>query len=1169
MAAEAIYKLDPTRSIHLRGFDRRGAAASICEATATGFKAYGVYRDMADFAVVMLWDADNFFEHARMKYLPDFDFSGMVLTFDLEVDGLQPIDSPKFNWIDWRSLDVVRTNGEPVKVDLWENATLQAGSFSVASGDFTLQMANPQGYDRVTLWHQNVAFDYIAPAALKISVEYQFFAAGAGTIHSITVDGRVYSHTETTGQSSADVAAALIALVNAGAGDSDVTAAVGSVAYAVLLTNITDAGTTYSVSATGGTTETLYRFGPGTVARSLRDQINGADWVTLGGTYALLASTSGATLTLKAARYGTVNVSGTAVSWVSGERFTGVAAGSKIFLAGVEATISTVNSATSITLTAAAASGTGVRYQAERGGYDGNMLNVYAIAKNGRLDTAESNVHFAGGSSAVTWRISIDFTALGIDSIRQAWLTLAPLLADGADYLDTEWTATVSNWSVSDPSSHRQLKVAGPGSVRVGSRNAWATYTGSGWSEASANNLYRGFARKSKTTGDKVSVRYSCQATHDLYLGTELYADRGIVSVQLDGDTATSVDCYVAGDPAIVTRRKLRSAVAAGEHVVEITVSGTKHASLGAWDANASDYWFIFDYIEAAVLADVPDPAQTYSDLSPALDYSTDHTYKQTPQRLLWSFDRLGFHGHMNEYLGVFWWNERVRAGATWSTLTVQFGGTWADGDAAFIDIGGFVMGKSVFPADTSSTIAQHFRNFINGALVAMWAETTGTAGELLIHARTPVWGDTHSVSITSTAGTVSTSGSLAVGVEGDWMVDPGAAEAINWPTRKWHEDLYAEVFARGRLITTAISMELVNPPDDPSGGDVWAARYLNGVAVETDVGFASLKTTHCSFVPEVLAYQKRVMKTLAGLQDAAGLTPWLQFGEFLWWFFSAKALVPSAVSNTTPIEIYFTLPHGLTTGATILNAGYRGCTAANGHFTVTVVNAYQVALDGSAGNGAWVSGSGGSRTGGMAFYDDETTAAAVTALGRSLASFYTQEDDPTINSGADVAFLHGRLKNHIDAIRAEVLATYAGAKFELLFPYDVLHPTVYYTDELPFPQGGRLNAEVSLPPAFQAKSGSGLDRLKVEALSWGSFYRHLDRAKESIGVAQGAGWTWPVADTAYLVPWFNGGCPWRAEFLHARALSAPLINFWAFDHLCLMTWPDEMPTARATARIF
>ena len=45
-------------------------------------------------------------------------------------------------------------------------------------------------------------------------------------------------------------------------------------------------------------------------------------------THALMASNSGAAITLTAARYGTVNVSGTAVTWVSGTMFPGIMPGS-------------------------------------------------------------------------------------------------------------------------------------------------------------------------------------------------------------------------------------------------------------------------------------------------------------------------------------------------------------------------------------------------------------------------------------------------------------------------------------------------------------------------------------------------------------------------------------------------------------------------------------------------------------------------------------------------------------------------------------------------------------------------------------------------------------------------------------------------------------------------
>src|SRR5207245_1265281 len=96
---ERIYKLQPDRTVHLRGFDSFAAAASIHSATPDGFQVSGTFRDPADFAVAVLYDADNFFEHPSIKYLPDFDFSGLTLNFRLQyTEAVQPIDSPKFNW---------------------------------------------------------------------------------------------------------------------------------------------------------------------------------------------------------------------------------------------------------------------------------------------------------------------------------------------------------------------------------------------------------------------------------------------------------------------------------------------------------------------------------------------------------------------------------------------------------------------------------------------------------------------------------------------------------------------------------------------------------------------------------------------------------------------------------------------------------------------------------------------------------------------------------------------------------------------------------------------------------------------------------------------------------------------------------------------------------------
>lgn len=1056
-----LAKLDPRCTVNLRGFDRRGAAAALHGVTASGFTVSGVFRDMADFCVLKIWDADNFFEHYTLRYLPDCDFTGVVLTFDLHYDGLQPVDSPKFNWIDWATLDCVRADGSIAMVRLWDHATLQAGSFTAATATITVVDNGLQAFDRVTLWLNNIAFDYIVP-------------------------------NPATGVTAATVAAALAA------------------------------------------------------------QINTANWPALSPTLGLIASSSGAALTVKAARWGTVNTSGTTVTWASGEKLTAIPAGSTVWINGTAYTVASVASATSLTLTASAGTQSDVRYLAERGGADGNMLTVYGLWKNANLTFDAAAYPLTGGSSDCTWRVSIDFTARGVDQLREAWLTFAPALANGAAYVDTEWTATFTNWECTDPNGRLPLQVAGPGSVRVGNRDRWAVYTGTGWAEQDANNLWRGFARVSNTTGDQVRVRYHCQHAHDLWIGTALYVDKGIVSVSLDGDAATDLDCYLAVEPPVLPRRRVRTGVAAGAHELLIAVTGTKHA-------DSVNTWFTFDYLEAAVPGEPPAPQAVYTDVSAALDYGTDHTYKLPPGRVVGMLDAMGLRGPMNEYVSVFWWNQRKRVGGVFATLTVQFGGTWADGDAAFLSIGAFTMGKSVFPADTISTIAAHFAHFINGTLVAMWAETTATPGELLIHVRTPIWGDTFSTDKVSAAGTIITSGDLLVGTEGTWVVDDAATPVLNVAARRWHADLYQQVAAKGWQIVSAFSMELVNPPDAP--GAVWAARFADGSAVETDTGFGGLKSTHCSFTAAVLAYQQQAYAEAAALMDGAGLTPWLQFGEFLWWFFSSVARSVVGVSGN---QIQTNTAHGLASGDRAVIAGTR---VLDGTRTITVTGADTFTVDGTVLPGAWT-GTGQVRSGSMGFYDAETAAAAVAALGRPLAQFTCQDDDPdAFDGGADAAWLAGRIQAHVDAIRAHVLAAFPSAKFEWLHAYDVSHPDCYHTLDLPFPQGGRLNARVNTPAAWMVKAGSGLDRIKMEALSWGAFYRHGGLAGEAMRWPTVAPQSWPVADVAYLMPIFNGGCPWRAEYLDARRGHAAVLNFWAFDHLALMSWPLPLPRPRAGAR--
>ena len=197
-----------------------------------------------------------------------------------------------------------------------------------------------------------------------------------------------------------------------------------------------------------------------------------------------------------------------------------------------------------------------------------------------------------------------------------------------------------------------------------------------------------------------------------------------------------------------------------------------------------------------------------------------------------------------------------------------------------------------------------------------------------------------------------------------------------------------------------------------------------------------------------------------------------------------------------------------------------------------------------------------------MALYDTETAALATTALGRPLYTFRKPTDSPNVNGGADATFLRNRLRDHIAALRAHVLAAHSNARFELLYPYDVNHPTPAGIHQL----GGPLNFFINLPVEFKAKPGSGLDTFKMEALDFGAWNRSLDLARTAIEFPIDLGW--PKDSLRYLVPVFRGGGAWQKEYLEAKGLGIPVINFWAFDHFNLYNLDCREPESLATAQL-
>jgi hypothetical protein len=1059
---ERIYKLQPDRTVALRGFNSFAAAASIHSASPTGFQVSGTFRDAADFAVAVLYDADNYYEHPRIKYLPDFDFAGLTLNFSLTYsDGLQPIDSPKFNWIDWATLDCIRADGTTASVRLFDNAMLAGSSFPPASAVVNITSGSAiQPYDRVTLWFQNIAFDYIVPGTYPISAVFDFYAGVTGAVHSVIVNGRAYSYTELAGEGGADEASRLSEVINAGSGDPDVVATPAGNAISLSVRPGRE-GNAIALSASDGNAGvTIFGYTTAMVAEAIVSAINVTDWAAQNTTHALLASSTGAQITITAAQYGTLNAAGTAVSWVSGTMFSGITSGSAILIGGMLCAVASVQSPKTLTLSAPVpAPLTGVGYVAPRGGRDGNMIRLYSLVKDpASLSVDQDTIQLAGGSSAVTWNCSIDFTALGIDRLRQCWLTFAPSLVDGAPYTATEWLAAFSNWGLTG-SGTTCLQVAGPGSVRIEQDDAACAYTGTWNREAGFYSRY--FANV--TSDGSVTVTYTCQFTHDLYLGTSLYSDRALVGAVLDGDALPAIGCVLDVASAVVTRRLVKAGVAAGKHSVTFTIAGA-----GV---------FYFDFLEAAVLSDVPDALTPRTGISPALDFDTDHTYKLPPARLLWIMDRLGYAGPMNEYLGVFWWNQRIATGRSVSSAIVSFTGTFVAGDAIVLTVNGTALRKDVYPADTLETIAIHFASFVNETFVGAWASASG--GNLAISGRSPEAAYNLTLNATPTLTTRSTgvvsisplSPPAGVSSDNDWIIDDTASEPVNRATRDWHADFYAQCAARGREVVTACSMELVNPPAG------YAAMFPDGTAVSTSTGFGDLTSNHCAIGSlKMLAYQKAVYRSIAAMQTAAGLIPYVQYGEFLWWYFA--------------------------------NAG-----------------------------------------GGMAYYDAETKAAAVTALGRDLNVFNTTSDDPAVNGGADAVFLRNRLRDHVAALVKDLRSAYPAAICEVLWPYDVNYPAPLAVPGGD-PIGGPLNRFVNLPVEWQKQGSSGLDKMKVEALAFATSLRNLDLSRQAIGLFPGFGW--PLANVRYLVPVFGSATPWNRELALVWAAGIGAANLWAFDHICL-----------------
>jgi len=504
-------------------------------------------------------------------------------------------------------------------------------------------------------------------------------------------------------------------------------------------------------------------------------------------------------------------------------------------------------------------------------GSNGNRIGVYGnVSGAGTEAWSPARQRLLGGASPTKWRVSLDFGALQgyvgpafttletvpTNSVRKMRWTWAAAVQSG-NFARSEFSVKVQNWTVTG--AGRRYKVAGPASRRVEDDSPELTYTGT-WA-ADRGNYSGGSIRY--TSGGSVTLSYRHQYSHTLYLGALRGAACGTVSVTVDGGTAHQHTLML--DENVLVRVRLAELAGQVPHTVTVSSSGGQ---------------FYFDFFEMAVPVEELPVLPADPQMNLATDWDTDHSLALAPERTAWMIDSLGFRGRANHYVGALWFYELVRDGHEYASATVTFSGSPEFSVTTQLVLGPTTLSHLNLIGDTAESIAKAFEFEINGGSTALWAEAD--AGVLTLHARRmgaagnglTVQAITNSQQFTATV-----SGPLAGGVDGTWHTDMVSEPPLNRAARDWSSSFFSAMHARGLTVTTAFSMELGHGDTGTQAGI--AQRYPSGDAV-----WLNTPALQTNFSPASRNYWKKVHLCAADLMAAAGLTPYLQFGEVQWWYF-------------------------------------------------------------------------------------------------------------------------------------------------------------------------------------------------------------------------------------------------------------------------------------------
>jgi hypothetical protein len=576
-------------------------------------------------------------------------------------------------------------------------------------------------------------------------------------------------------------------------------------------------------------------------------------------------------------------------------------------------------------VTAAATGATIILTYAAASGENANRIGVYGtVHGTGTEVWSPACTTFSGGASPRQWRVNLNFSALTgyIDpdrttlvpvpttNVRKMRWTWAANLQD-ASFERSDFAVTITNWTVTG--TNFLYRVAGTGSRRIEDDDASINYSAASQWSTGRGNFSGNSIHWTTTPGASLSCTYTAGADHTLYLGTRRATGGGKITVQVDGGAPQTILLNLPGEDMLV-RVSLGQFARLSAHTVTIAHCG------------AAGSYFYFDFLELA-LPTTSLPSFTVSPTTTlATDWDTDHSIALAPERTAWMMNTLGFRGRANHYAGALWFYELCNASQQYAAGTITFSGTPDFGKTTTLNLGPTVISHMNLIGDTSESLAICFALLVNSGSTGVWASATGNT--LTITSRTlGVAGDGMAISAVPVNSptnldplTAVSSGVLAGGNDGKWLTDLTALPRINRAARDWSGAFFQALKGYGIDVAASFSMELQHGDDSVAAGI--AQRYPNGNAA-----WLNTPALQTNFSPASTAFWQQVHADMADVMAAAGVVPYLQFGEVQWWYFPGQ-------SGTVVSEPGMPFYDAYTTSA---------FQAAHGRPMATIVNQYAI----------------------------------------------------------------------------------------------------------------------------------------------------------------------------------------------------------------------------------